>query len=144
MRVPLGSSSLAARIWAGWGSTDLPLNRSFLAGGRGDLVSEPFRAWGGRYGAFGSLEWRVPIPIWSVPLGAVVSTGDRIFLAPFIAAGAIGGGRGQWQASDGVRAVAGLGVEWFHSLFRVDFAVSLRDPQFGVIADINRGLWGIL
>ncbi len=144
VRVPVGSTNLATRVWAGWGSADLPLNRSFLLGGRGDLVSEPFRAWGGRYGAFGSLEWRVPVPFVSVPLGAVVSTGDRIFLAPFIAAGAIGGDRDPWQASDGVRAVAGLGFEWFHSLFRVDLAVSLRDPRFGVVADINRGLWGIL
>ncbi len=144
LRIPVGSTNFATRVWAGWGSGDLPLNRSFLLGGRGDLVSEPFRAWGGRRGAFGSLEWRVPVPFLSVPLGSVVSTGDRIFLVPFIAAGAIGGDRGLWEASDGVRAVAGLGVEWFHSLLRVNVGVSLRDPQVGVVADINRGLWGIL
>ncbi|NIQ55916.1 MAG: hypothetical protein GWN71_21870, partial [Gammaproteobacteria bacterium] len=62
LAVPLGATTLAARSWAGWGSAELPAYRAFVLGGRGSLVSAPFRRWGGRYAAFGVVEWRVPVP----------------------------------------------------------------------------------
>ncbi len=147
LRTPLGGTDLIARAWAGWGSPELPARRSFVLGGRGDLVSDPFRSWGGRYGAFGVLEWRLPVPFPAVPLGTMVSTGDRIFVLPFVGVGGAGGtanGDVPWVPSDGLVGVVGLGVEWFHNLFRTDVAVSLRDPRVGLIIDVNRALWSIL
>jgi hypothetical protein len=147
LRFPLGGTDVTTRAWAGWGSRDLPALRSFVLGGRGDLVSDPFRKWGGRYAAFGMVEWRFPVPFPSVPLGTMVSTGDRIFLAPFVGFGGAGGTLTRdvpWAASDGVTGVVGLGVEWFHNLFRTDLAVSLREPRIGFTIDVNRALWSIL
>jgi hypothetical protein len=77
----------------------------------------------------------------------MVSTGDRISLVPYVGVGGTGGTLSEvvpWLSSAGVRGVAGLGIEWFHNLFRVDVAVSLRDPRLGVIVDVNRALWSIL
>jgi len=79
-------------------------------------------------------------------LGSRISTGDRLFFAPFVAAGWSGGGiaNGVGIPSDGVRPVAGIAVEWFHSLLRAEFGVSLRDGSFGAILDVSRDLWPIL
>lgn len=147
LQFPIGATDLVARGWVGWGSVDLPRHRAFVLGGRGSLVGEPFRAWGGRRAAVGTLEWRIPIPFPALPLGSFTSTGDRVFLAPFVAAGWTDGALPQflpWRPTDGVRPVIGLGMEWFHSLFRADFATSLRDGGFRVVVGIRRDLWGIL
>ena len=52
----LGWSSLLARGYLGAGSDRLPPHRSFAIGGRGTLVGEPFRAYGGRDVALAHLE----------------------------------------------------------------------------------------
>ncbi len=146
-QIPVSFTDIAARVWAGVGSEDLPVNRSFALGGRGTLVPDPFRQWGGRAAAFGLLEWRIPVPIPAIPLGAFSATGNRITLAPNVSAGWAGGeltGTVPWQSSGVVRPVVGLGLEWFHNLFRVDFALSLRDGRFGVVFDVNRDMWQIL
>jgi hypothetical protein len=142
----IAGTDLVTRAWVGWGSSELPAHRGFSIGGRGTLVSEPFRAWGGRRAAFGALEWRIPVPFVAVPLGSRVSTGGRMFLAPFVSAGWSGGSvlNGLGGPSDGVRPVVGLAVEWFHSLLRAEFGMSLRDGRFGAIFDVSRDLWPIL
>lgn len=116
-------------------------------GGRGTLVADQFRAWGGRNGVFALLEWRIPVPFPTIPLGAFSSTGNRVTVAPNIALGWTSGELAQavpWEVTHGVRPVVGLGIEWFHNLFRIDFGFGLEDSQFGVVFDLNRGLWGIL
>jgi hypothetical protein len=142
----VGTTRVVARGWAGWGSADLPAHRSFVMGGRGTLVGEPFRAWGGRYAAVGTLEWQLPIPFPALGLGPFVSTGRSIVLAPFVGAGWAGGVMPglPWQASDGVRPVVGVGVEWFHRFFRVDVGMGLRDRDVSVVIDVTRDLWDIL
>jgi len=86
------------------------------------------------------------VPFFAVPLGARVSTGDRIFVAPFLAAGWSGGAiaNGVGMSSGGVRPVLGIALEWFHRLLRADFAMSLREKRFGAIVDVSRDLWPIL
>jgi hypothetical protein len=146
-QVPAGRTDITARFLGGTGTDELPANRSFVVGGRGTLVPDPFRAWGGRNGAFGVLEWRIPVPFPTIPLGAFSSTGNRITVAPNIALGWTSGELAQavpWEVTDGVRPVVGLGIEWFHNLFRVDLGFGLENSEFGVVFDVNRGLWGIL
>ncbi len=146
VHVGAGATELVTRGWAGWGSRDLPAARSFVLGGRGTLVSEPFRAWGGRRGVFGVVEWRVPAPFPAIPLGPFASTGRQVVIAPFVAAGWADGAMSglPWVPSAGVRPMVGLGIEWFHSLLRADIGVSLRDPRVGLVVDVRRDLWGIL
>ena len=144
--VPVGQTDVTSRVWVGWGSSDLPAHRGFVFGGRGTLVSEPFRAWGGRRAAFGAIEWRFAAPFPALPLGSRVSTGNRVFLVPFVVAGWSGGtiADGVGSPSDGVRPVVGVAVEWFHSLLKAEFGFSLRDKRFGAIMDVSRDLWPIL
>jgi hypothetical protein len=142
----VGATRVVVKGWAGWGSAGLPAYRSFTFGGRGTLVGEPFREWGGRYAALGRLEWQLPIPVPALPLGPFVNTGRSITVAPFVAAGWSGGAvEGvPWRPSEGVRPVAGLAVELFHRFFRLDLGVGLRDGDVSVVADVTQDLWGIL
>lgn len=142
----VGTTRMVARGWAGWGSTDLPAHRSFVLGGRGTLVGEPFRAWGGRYAAVGTLEWQIPVPFPALALGPFVSTGRSIILAPFVGAGWAGGALPglPWQPSDGVRPVVGIGLEWFHRFFRAEVGMGLRDRDVSLVIDVTRDLWDIL
>jgi hypothetical protein len=40
--------------------------------------------------------------------------------------------------------VAGVGLEFFHRLFRADFGVSLRGEGVALVVDVTRDLWPIL
>ncbi len=137
---------LVSRVYLGAGSRELPAHRSFVLGGRGTLVAEPFRAWGGRQMALGQVEWRFEVPVPAIPLGSFASTGRSLTVAPFLAAGAAGRPLPglPWTGSDGVRPVAGVAFEWFMRLIRVEAGVGLRDGDFGLTVDVNRDWWGLL
>lgn len=145
VQVVAGPTDLVLRGWGGWGSAELPPHRAFVMGGRGTLVSEPFRRWGGRYAAYGVLEWRLRAPFVAIPLGPFLSTGNRIVVAPYVAAGWAGGAMAgmPWQPTGKGRGEAGLALEWFHRLVRIQAAVN-PEGRWGLTADIGRDLWGIL
>jgi hypothetical protein len=145
-RIPLGGSELVSETRLGLGSDQLPAYRSFVLGGRGTLVGEPFRAFGGRTSALGRLEWRLGVPVPAIPLGSFTSTGRQMTVAPFLAAGYTARSYTglPWQESDGIRPVAGVALEWFMRLLRVEAGVGLRDGHFGITVDVNRDWWGLL
>jgi hypothetical protein len=142
----LGGHQLVTRAYLGAGTGTLPPHRSFAIGGRGTLVGEPFRAYGGREVALAQVEWRFELPVPALSLGSFASTGRTMTVAPFLAAGAAGRPIAglPWGRSDGVRPVAGLALEWFMRLIRVEAGVGLRDGGFGVTVDVNRDWWGLL
>ena len=82
----------------------------------------------------------------AIPLGSFASTGHTMVLAPFVAAG--WSGRPYpglpWQATGGVRPVAGLAAELFMRLIRVEAGVGLRDGKVGVTLDAHPDWWGVL
>jgi hypothetical protein len=141
-----GPGRLLTRAYAGVGTEGLPAYRSFALGGRGTLLGEPFRAYGGRAMALAQTEWRLEVPVPALPLGSFASTGRHLTLAPFLAAG--------WSErplpglpyveTDGVRPVAGLAAEWLMGLLRFELGVGLRSGNVGVSVDVNRDWWGIL
>jgi hypothetical protein len=143
---PAGVGSILLSAEGGAGSSQLPSYRSFAIGGWGTLLGEPFRAFGGRRYALGHLEYRIPVPFPALPLGSFVSTGNRITLAPFFAAGWAGEGLAglPWRPSRVVRPVAGMAVEWFHGLIRMESGVSLRTGHFGISLDVNQEWWDVL
>lgn len=145
-RLPLAGGSLRPRLYAGWGSERLPPSRQFAIGGRGTLVGEAFRAWGGRTVVLARLEWQREIPFPAIPLGPFASTGGTLTLAPFVAVGWAdrSGTRLPWRASPGVRPVAGVAVEWFLRLIRVEAGVGLRTGDVGVTIDIHPDWWDLL
>ncbi|MGZ8391819.1 MAG: hypothetical protein ACXWWK_03150 [Gemmatimonadales bacterium] len=142
----LGGGALLSRVYVGAGSDWLPPHRSFAIGGRGTLVGEPFRAYGGRSVALAHLEWRVELPVPALKLGSFASTGRHITLAPFVSAGYAAQPLPglPWGRTDGIRPVAGVALEWFMRLLRVEAGVGLRDGGVGVTVDINRDWWGLL
>jgi hypothetical protein len=79
-------------------------------------------------------------------LGSFASTGTRATLAPFLALGYAGRPVSglPWERTDGVRPVAGLAVEWFMRLIRLEIGVGLRSGDVGVTLDVNRDWWGLL
>jgi hypothetical protein len=141
-----GAGALLTRVYAGVGSDGLPAYRSFVLGGRATLMPEPFRAYGGRTTALAQVEWRLDLPAPAIGLGSFASTGRRMTLAPFLAAGwadrPLDGL--PWSGSDGVRPVAGVALEWLMRLIRVETGIGLRDGRVGVTVDINRDWWGVL
>jgi hypothetical protein len=143
---PAGPGTIDVSLEAGAGSAELPGYRSFAVGGWGTLPGEPFRAWGGRRYGLGRLQYRIAVPFPGLPLGPFVSTGRSITLAPFLAAGWAGGAIAglPWRPSPGVRPVAGLGVEWFHRLIRIEAGASLRTGHVGVSVDVAPEWWDIL
>jgi hypothetical protein len=144
--VVLGRSELLARAYLGAGTDALPPHRSFVLGGRGTLVGEPYRAYGGRSAGLAHLEWRFEVPAPALSLGSFASTGRRATLAPFVALGYAGRSIAglPWTATEGVRPVAGLAVEWLMRLVRLEVGVGLRDGDVGVTLDVNRDWWGLL
>ncbi len=143
---PLGRTRLLFSGRAGWGTAGLPAYRSFVLGGRGTLVGEPFRAYGGRSFALGRLEWRVDLPVPSLRLGSFVSTGPTVTLAPFVAAGWSDRPYAglPWGATDGVRPVAGVALELFYRLLRLEAGYGLRTGHLGLTVDVHPDWWGVL
>ncbi|MFL5403473.1 MAG: hypothetical protein ACJ8BF_11720 [Gemmatimonadales bacterium] len=142
----LGRTELLAETYLGSGTGALPPHRSFVLGGRGTLVGEPFRAYGGRTAGLLHLEWRFDVPVPAVSLGSFASTGSSATLAPFVALGYAGRPLSglPWTGTDGIRPVAGLAVEWFMRLIRVELGVGLRSGELGLTVDVNRDWWGLL
>jgi hypothetical protein len=145
-QTPLAGHPVVTRAFLGTATDGLPAYRSFVMGGRGTLLGEPFRAYGGRNMALGQVEWRFEAPIPAIPLGSFASTGHRLTVAPFFALGAAGRPLNElpWDSSDGVRPVAGVALEWFMRLLRVEAAVGLHTGDFGITVDVNRDWWGLL
>ena len=137
---------LVSRGYLGWGSSHLPMYRSFVMGGRGTLLGEPFRAYGGRSMALFQSELRFEAPFPAIPLGSFASTGRTIVVAPFVAAGWTERSYSElpWLASDGVRPVAGIALEWFMRLVRLEAGIGLRTGKIGVTVEVHRDWWGIL
>ncbi|HWA40289.1 MAG TPA: hypothetical protein VG712_01675, partial [Gemmatimonadales bacterium] len=141
-----GPGGILLRLEGGAGSVELPGYRSFALGGWGTLPGEPFRAWGGRRYALGHVEYQFPVPFPAIPLGAFVTSGDRIIVAPFLAAGAAGGAMPEvpWGPTPGMRGSAGVALELFQRLLRLEGGVSLDTGHFEVTIDLAREWWDIL
>ncbi len=146
LRRPAGPGVLAFHLEGGVGSPGLAAYRSFALGGWGTLPGVGFRAIGGRRYGLGRLEYRLAAPAPAIPLGPYVSTGNRLVLAPFLAAGVAGGTVAgvPWRASGRLQPVAGIAVELIHRLLRVETGISLRTGRVGLSVDVDREWWEIL
>jgi hypothetical protein len=144
--LPAGPGELRLQAWGGWGSADLPPHRLFVLGGRGTLVGEPFRAYGGRQAALARLSWGVPLPAPAIPLGRYASTGRQLVVAPFVGVGwaaqPVAGL--PWADSNGGRPVLGVTVEAFHRLLLLEVGWAVRQEVVGFTVDVRRDLWPIL
>ena len=137
--VPAAPGGLELTAEAGVGSSQLPPYRSFAVGGWGTLPGELFRVWGGRRYALTGIEYRISLPAPAVSLGPFASTGRELTLAPFLRAGWAGAAIGglPWGPTRGARPVAGVSVEWFHHLLRLEAGASLHTGHWGLSLDVG-------
>jgi hypothetical protein len=144
--VPAGGGALRTTLVTGWASEGTPAYRTFVLGGRGTLVGEPFRAYGGRQLTLVRVDWARPIGVPAVPLGSFATTGGRAILAPFVAAGWTGDPvAGQpWAATAGIRPVVGVASELLFRMIRIEAGWAIRGGRFGVTVDASPPWWPIL
>jgi hypothetical protein len=143
--VPTGGARLLVRVQGGAAGDGLPPHRAFVLGGRGTLLGDAFREWGGRRAALVHLEWRAPVPFVRMAAGPYARTPGTITLAPYAAAGwsdrPLPGT--PWRATPGARVTLGLGVEWL-GVFRLEAGYGLESRRARVAFDVTRDFWDIL
>ena len=144
--IPLGAGSerLLTRVAFGVAGDELPPHRGFVMGGRGTLLGDEFREWGGRRAALVHLELRTVVPFFGLPAGPARIPG-RITLAPYVALGSTDEPFPQmpWQTTPGTRVTLGLGVEWL-GLFRIEAGYGTQSRQVHATFDVTRDFWDIL
>lgn len=143
---PTGPGELGLRLAVGAGA-GLPARRAFVLGGRGTVPGEAFRQWGGARAFWGSAEWLAQVWGPVLPLGRLGRTGGTLRIGPFVgggwAAGRVEGA--PWEPSQSFRPVAGLVVELFDRVLRVELAQPLRGGRGpGIVADLTRAWWPVL
>lgn len=141
-----GPGELGLRLAVGAGA-GLPARRAFVLGGRGTVPGEAFRQWGGARAFWGSAEWLAEVRGPVLPLGRLGRTGGTLRIGPLVGGGwTVGKVEGApWGPSESFRPVAGLVVELFDRLLRVEFAQPLRGGRGpGIAADVGRAWWPVL
>jgi hypothetical protein len=139
-------ASLLVRAAAGAASATLPRHRGFVLGGRGTLLGEPFRAFGGSRMALLSAEWQQQVRIPELRLGSFAGTGSAAMLAPNVAVGWAGGRLAGFPGAPtaGPEVSLGLGAAWLHGLLRADVGYGVRSRRLNVAVDVSRDFWDIL
>jgi len=145
--VPAGGSRVLVRLQGGVADDGLPPHRAFVLGGRGTLLGDDFREWGGRRAALVHVEIRAPVPFVRMAAGPYARTPGTITLAPYAAAGWIDQpiAGTPWQATpgSGPRVTLGLGLEWL-GVFRLDVGYGVQRHRANVAFDVTRDFWDIL
>jgi hypothetical protein len=142
----LGTTDLRLRGYLGTTSGGTPVWRTFVLGGRGTLLGEPYRKWGGQEVSWQQVEWRIPVPFPAIPLGDFANSGRRAVVAPFLATGrATGAGPNvPWTQTTTNRSSAGVALELFYQLIRIETGASLETGKWGATFDVGRAWWDLL
>ena len=145
-RIALPSGELQVTGDVGLGTADLPGYRDFVLGGRGTLLGVPFRALGGRRMLRGELAWALPlrVPTPPVPYARYVRLPSTV--APFLAAGIAGGDQADlpWRATGRIEPVAGLRLDLWGPLLRVEAGMALRTGRLALAIDVHPDWWATM
>ena len=143
--VPLGGTRVLLRAQGGAATRDVPPHRAFVLGGRGTVLGDDFRAWGGARAALLHVEWRLPVPFVSLKLGQWARTPAAAVLAPYVATGwtdhPVAGT--PWAATPEARVTYGAGLEWL-GVFRLDVGIGAQNRRVRFAFDVTRDFWGLL
>lgn len=118
-----------------------------LSGGPWSGPGYAFHALAGQQLFSPRVEWRVPMPFPSIPLGKYGASPARMQLMPFAQAVVLGGTSHDVRVSplgNGVYPSVGVGALLFYDLLRVDVSRGLREGMWQFAIDVDRLFWGIL
>ncbi|HEX4633963.1 MAG TPA: hypothetical protein VH163_09030 [Gemmatimonadales bacterium] len=143
--LPVAATRVVVRGEVGIGSVHLPAQRTFVLGGRGTLLGDDYRTWGGRRAALVDVEWRVPVPFLSFSAAPYTRTPSHIVVAPYAAAGWTGAqvAGTPWRATPGTRVTLGVALEWL-GLIRVEGGYGAESRKLHLALDVTRDFWGLL
>ncbi len=140
-----GAATVSVRLRGGAATTSLPAHRSFVLGGRSTLPGVAHRSIGGRRVAWGEVAMTRPVAIPTPPLpfarGVALPSSMGLFVAAGVSGGAVAGV--PWQATGELEPVAGVRMDFWGPILRLDAGVSLRRGTVGVTVDIHRDWWPI-
>lgn len=140
-----GRVTLFAQTLAGVAmGRDLPPQWLVFAGGPWSAPGYAFSSLPSRGMLSQRLELRTKMPAPALPLGKYGRAPGHLTLAPFVQLTATASGTKELPTVSGVWPSVGLGTMFFYDLLRVDVARGLRNGQWRLNFDIDRGFWGIL
>lgn len=143
---PVGAARLRLRTFAGLltGKGTAPPQDLFYAGGP---LSAPGYA-ASRFAAQSILtqrvEWAFPVAFPTVSLGRWGRSPSRAMLVPYVHAVVVGRGADFRPAARGTYPAAGVALQPFFELLRLDVARGFRDGKWSMAIDITRDFWRIL
>ena len=141
--IPVGGDAMVFRADLGAGSANLPAYRAFVLGGWGSLVGVPDRSIGGRRAARAELAWAMPVsiamPRLANPLRLRLPSTMSLVAAAAVAGGPMSGL--PWQATGRIEPAAGMRLDLWGRLLRLESGVSLRTGHIGVTFDLHPDWW---
>jgi hypothetical protein len=144
---PFGGSRLVLTTHAGavGGHGALPPQELLYFGGPLSAPGYEFHELAARAGLSQRVEWRTPIPFMPVPLGRFGKVPGEATIAPFIQGTLIRRAYDLDSAHpSGVYPSAGLALQPFYEMLRVQVARGLRNGQWKLNVDVSRDFWGVL
>ncbi|MGH7646083.1 MAG: hypothetical protein ACREMR_10920, partial [Gemmatimonadales bacterium] len=134
--LPAGGTAVSLRARAGVAGDGLPRHRAFVLGGRGTLLGDDFRRWGGRRALLLHGEWRIPVRL-PVSVGPYPTVAAPVTIAPHVAAGRsdrpITGT--PWAATPAWRTTLGVGLELL-GVFRLEAGLGLQSRRVRFAFDV--------
>jgi hypothetical protein len=144
---PIGRHRLVLQTYGGAvGGTDaVPPQEWLWFGGPVSAPGYDFHEFGALAGMSQRVEWRMPMPVPSIPLGRFGRVPGAATLAPFAQATFARRALDADTAHPaGVYPSAGVAVIPFFDLLRVQVARGLRNGKWTLNVDVAREFWGVL
>ena len=141
----IGTQRLVLRTTAGAVTPyTAPPQEQVLLGGPITGPGYAYHQFAAAFGASQHVEWRSPLPFWSLPLGSFGKTPATFTLAPYAHVVYVDRTAAFAPPAEGWYPSLGIGASFFFDLLRVDVAHGLRDGGWTFGVDLAHELWSIL
>jgi hypothetical protein len=143
---PIGTNRLLLQTTLGavTGSPGAPPQEYVFLGGPVTGPGYDFHRFAGRFAASQRVEWRTPVPFFSLPLGRFGRTPASMTLAPNVTMDYVTRSASFARQAQGWYPSVGVGALLFFDLLRFDVARGLRDGAWRFSFDLSKDLWRIL
>jgi hypothetical protein len=143
---PMSIGRVTVAAEAGVGSDSLPGYRHFVLGGKHTLPGVPLRALGGRRMARAEVGVALPVGVPTPPFPNARHLDLPSTLMPFLAVGVAAGddARRSWRGTRALESVAGVRLDLWGPLLRLEAGVSLRTGRIGFSIDAHPDWWPVL